>query len=354
MKKIILILAVVLTVPFISFSQTSGTIEFLNKGGEVPTTATTGELMYYNGQWTAIPVSKLEFDGDSLRGNISGVSGGGSTDTTNLSDSLRLVWLKYQFDSLETNIIKIKDEAETSLATITNDGSYTMFNSTTPYEFAKDAGHFNYFRAKNINASSNLVIQGYGNGNGRLYLKHTRGSFDTPYNTLNGNTLGSLFFSGTTTSSNYLQTANTGIKGMATETFYGASNGAKMMFFTCSNGSSSATDRLIIDQDGSVQELYTVKYAHDSLVTNTTLSYTNKHYIFVYANSGDVTISLPDADTYLDTEWIIKRMDETSNVVTIDLVDTSDKIDGVTDDSFTLNSFDSQVVYAILGHWTKH
>lgn len=77
MKKLIFLL--LLFVTFNVFSQEVNRPKV--GGGDVPKTATTGQLLYYNGGWIVIPSNKLVFDGDTLRGNISGVVGGGADST---------------------------------------------------------------------------------------------------------------------------------------------------------------------------------------------------------------------------------------------------------------------------------
>lgn len=77
MKNLIFLLLLFVTI--------SGFSQEVNRpkvgGGDVPETATTGQLLYYNGGWIVIPSNKLVFDGDTLRGNISGVVGGGADST---------------------------------------------------------------------------------------------------------------------------------------------------------------------------------------------------------------------------------------------------------------------------------
>lgn len=193
------------------------------------------------------------------------------------------------------------------------------------------AGRYNI---SNVTINKNTII-GYNAGYGVV------GSTAYRYNLFIGYKAG---YSTTTGSSNIVIGTETNLPTPTTNNYLSIGD--------LITGTLTGTKTISLDGTTTIEE--NVKYNNDAIVVSTTLSTSNKHYILVYANSGNVVISLPDADTYLGTEWQIKRIDETANTVTIDLVDATDKIDGDIDGSFTLNSYDSYTMYAITGVWTKN
>ncbi len=79
-----------------------------------------------------------------------------------------------------------------------------------------------------------------------------------------------------------------------------------------------------------------------TITSNTTLTI-NHHYVFANASSGNITITLPPASSSRGREYVIKKIDSSSNSVIID-PNGNELIEGALTYSLTLQNQSVKIV----------
>jgi hypothetical protein len=193
-------------------------------------------------------------------------------------------------------------------------------------EITHDASYTLNVHSKNVNSRPLLLLTGYNGQCGTVQAACVKGTYAAPQAITTGLVLGRFEFAASNGTSNAV-IAKTGIRSEATETWSGTKCGSNMFFYVCKTGTSTSIDAVNINNDGTFETYYGQKKSYGT-ITSATYTLDNTYYvILVDATSNSITVNLPAIATSDKVTYVIKRIDNTANTVTID-GNLSETIDG--------------------------